>query len=500
MYDFIDVTESQDSARLPSEALSLNGEYIENLLPGYQTLSVSGRELLDKEIDSLKIGFSNGEKYNKKRFPSRAIIVQFQLLCADNETFRNRFNRLNEILNAEQAQLIFADEQDKYFIGTPENAGDVPPGRNSIVSSFSIYCADPFKYAVTPKTFPNNGDSTITIQNNGTAPAYVDIDATLKSDNGGLAFVTTDKMLGIGNFEEVDGETLQHSDGVIWSPMTTTNLNGWWGGAATPIVGNSGVSKMGALTSQGEQVDFKAYASPSDFGNSGSSQIYHGPAKMATLNQSGVNVSTTWVLRMYCRDSGIYTGHTQLCLIADDGTVVAYVEFAISNPQKQQGSCKVFVNGIKRWEFGMSFGYYNGYTSPNAPYLQLNKDGDTIIFVVGGNTLSFVDPDIGEMVVNRVSFQMAKWMTNNPCEMQLAVVAGYKNYTSWNDVPNFIKEHDVVKIRSESYEATINGTRVMINPGSNVLTVPPGETELAIVYSDWATMPEFTATIREVYL
>ena len=38
MYDFIDITESQTGNGLPSEAINVNGEYIEEHLPGYRTL------------------------------------------------------------------------------------------------------------------------------------------------------------------------------------------------------------------------------------------------------------------------------------------------------------------------------------------------------------------------------------------------------------------------------------------------------------------------------
>ena len=43
MYGFVDTTENPEgSAWLPSEALQINGEYIENMIDGYQTLTVSG--------------------------------------------------------------------------------------------------------------------------------------------------------------------------------------------------------------------------------------------------------------------------------------------------------------------------------------------------------------------------------------------------------------------------------------------------------------------------
>ena len=50
MYSFRDTIDKQYTQGLPSEALNINGKYIENEIEGYQTLKVSGRELLDTEL------------------------------------------------------------------------------------------------------------------------------------------------------------------------------------------------------------------------------------------------------------------------------------------------------------------------------------------------------------------------------------------------------------------------------------------------------------------
>ena len=46
MYNFVDTTERYPGQNLPSEALMFNGNYLENVIPGYRTLYVSGREVL----------------------------------------------------------------------------------------------------------------------------------------------------------------------------------------------------------------------------------------------------------------------------------------------------------------------------------------------------------------------------------------------------------------------------------------------------------------------
>ena len=56
MYDFIDIMEVQNDSSLPAEAVSINGVYLENEVEGYRTLYVTGRELLETEIEEQQIG------------------------------------------------------------------------------------------------------------------------------------------------------------------------------------------------------------------------------------------------------------------------------------------------------------------------------------------------------------------------------------------------------------------------------------------------------------
>ena len=48
MYEFVDTDEMYTKTILPAEAMSYNGVFIENEIPGYRTLYVSGRELMER--------------------------------------------------------------------------------------------------------------------------------------------------------------------------------------------------------------------------------------------------------------------------------------------------------------------------------------------------------------------------------------------------------------------------------------------------------------------
>lgn len=132
MYKFVDTTERQEEQILPSEALNFNGVYFENVIPGYRTLYVSGREMIETEITDLDTEIMDGSRYRRKRYKPRTITVGYQLIAKSNAEFRNAYNKLNSLLDVAEAKLIFLDEPDKYYVGTKVNAGDVPHGRNAV--------------------------------------------------------------------------------------------------------------------------------------------------------------------------------------------------------------------------------------------------------------------------------------------------------------------------------------------------------------------------------
>lgn len=226
MYNFIDVMDASEEYVLPSEALKINGEYIEDLIPGYRTLNVSGREALSPEIISYSTGVRDGSKMQSKRYPERIIIVTYQLIASSNEDFRAAYNKLGRILDVEDAELIFNDEQDKFYIGTPCTIGEVEPGKNAVVGTIEILCMDPFKYSVIEyEATPNIDDGSILIDYNGTYKSFPILEAdffkeedvaadgetantlTGGGDCGYVAFFNEDaKIIQLGDPDEADKE------------------------------------------------------------------------------------------------------------------------------------------------------------------------------------------------------------------------------------------------------------------------------------------------------
>lgn len=223
MYNFIDVNEALEENVLPSEALCINGQYIEDLISGYRTLNVMGREALSPDVQTFETGYRDGTRMKSKRYPERIITVTYQIIAKSNQEFREAYNLLGKILDVTDAQLIFKDEPDKYFTGTPCTIGSVPPGKNAVVGEFEILCTDPFKYSVREyEARATAGHSTV-IHNEGTYKSYPKLEAvffneeedgtevvqlTGAGDCGYVAFFNEDrKIIQLGDPGEADGES-----------------------------------------------------------------------------------------------------------------------------------------------------------------------------------------------------------------------------------------------------------------------------------------------------
>ena len=157
MYDFRETTPftGSDDNQRPAEAMLIDGQYIEDLIPGYSTLQVSGRELLSQSIEKQTIGKSDGEFIQYARNPSREIVVGYRLAASNNLSFRQAFYKLNSILHGDSHQVSFNDDPSKYWIATFSDIDDVPKGRNAITSSFTLFVPDGIAHSVATKTADN---------------------------------------------------------------------------------------------------------------------------------------------------------------------------------------------------------------------------------------------------------------------------------------------------------------------------------------------------------
>lgn len=151
----------------PIEAMNFDGQFLEDIIPGYQTLNVIGRELYETAPSFVQLGIRDGESHIYNRIPAREITIEYYIKSANPQDFRDKFNKLNVALYREKETIIwFADEPEMYFRGTKSTIEPVESTTRFGHGSFTIICGDPYKYTRSDATSVTWGSKVITFQAN----------------------------------------------------------------------------------------------------------------------------------------------------------------------------------------------------------------------------------------------------------------------------------------------------------------------------------------------
>ena len=555
MYNFVDTNGYAEGTSLPSEALKINGAYLENTVTGYRTLYVKGREMLAPDIETYETGVRDGSTLQSKRFPARTITVGYQLIASSAEAFRAAFNALNAALDVEEAELIFADEPDKFFIGTPFGRGDVPAGRNAVTGEFDILCADPFKYSCTEyEVTPTLDDgTTFAIQYNGTYRSYPTLVAefadedddtagglTGSGDCGYVAFLSDDAaIIQLGDPDEPDTENYAKSQTLTKQIFTSYNATV---AAKWPI--NTGRTSSSAVTATGTVVVGKdAENIRMLVANSyGTGTEWHGPSITRTIpaDASGhlgaKNFRLSYKQRM-CMGQGKkdtkQRGLFQCLLVNVSGSKRTIVAGLSVNKNKtgKQALLKLYVNGKTVHTQYIDLTYHNKYFGYKKvvtekikkkgkvikkkriiqPALSstIRKYGKTVTFNIGGIQKAFKVSAIANTEVHEITFLMGKYASVTPLTYNGLFWAKFisDSCETFRDIPNKFSAGDVVEADCEDGEIYLNDARApelgALGNDWETFYLEPGTNQIGVVWSDWVpagSAPNCKIRYREVFL
>lgn len=547
MYDFIDTTDAGGGNSRPAEALNLNGSYLEDLVPGYRTLYVSGREALAPNLEMLEVGSRDGTILSRHRYPERIIRVGYQLLTDSPEDFREAYNKLGGILNTTEATLIFDDEPDKYFTGTPSALGDVEPGRCSVKGEIEFTCCDPFKYSIDVIEVDPEQDGSFIIDYAGTYKSYPELQTTFYSETdispdgssdqtltgaGDCGFVSwfnqDEKVIYLGD-EEDDGQTFPASQTLVNTSFAQSSS---WGSVAQNkwAVNDSSIqvpdthTKSGTITVKHDRPSTAQgtyYLTANSFGSS--TNNYHGPSVTRTipadaLGEVGAKDFTVQCNLRMCignekgntRQRGSFT----LRLTDSTGKTVVGVNVAKYHINSK-GKVSLIVNGATAKTIDVDLSYNNPYFGQDTSKqiakktIMITKQGGNVSFNVAGITASFSNNAITNTVVKKATLHFEETYSKEP--MAYLGVSYFKfvknNCTTYQDVPNKFSASDVVVADCRSAEVYLNDIPVpdlgALGNDWESFCLSPGINQIGTAYSEWVASqyaPTFKIRYREVYL
>ena len=541
IYEFIDTVGSTGSTgntgatgdtgtntgNLPMEAMSINGEYIENIIDGYRTLTVSGRELFGASIDAYEVGATPGAYFRGSKLPTRTITVQYQLFADDADDFRDKYNTLNSILNVEQAHIIFADETDKYFIGTRANVSAVPAGLNRVNGTFEIYCTDPFKYAVEEKTFTAaaNADGILetTIANTGTVPVPIDYEITTNAQNGFYGIVSAKGVMQYGYTDEVDTVPATASqllfsaaNGAQINTPAGTYLASYDSNVSIPLMTEYPGATLGtsnAAAYKGKTVSLISNRGSSHQGNNliSGNRVYtlssFTPEGSSTPVSEYVNFKA--VAHCWFESAMNAVGIATFGVLDSSGNIIAAVRIIKDYTGTTKGKAYYWIpnkaNKTINFDLSSKGAASRDVEGKYGTDMQIVKSGAKFTFTFHDTAWTVNVPDHAETGAKKLFVSLATFIGEPApsilCFVDAKFTANFIDYDY--DVPNRYNAGDVLDIIGSEARAYINGAPCLDDEiiGTEYFKADPGNNVVQYAYSDWcATAPTIKAKIREAWL
>lgn len=511
IYSFVDTTQLPPVKERPAEAVCFNGIWLDDEIKGFRTLNVQGRELSDKDIDTRDIKNKYGETFEKAVYRPRTITVTYQIIAPSTVLFRQYCNELNKCLTAEQVQLIFADEPDKYFIATKASNDEVDAGLNSVVGAIEFYCADPRKYALTRKSFAaelnDEGILEATIVNSGSVEVPISYEITHNHDNGYIGIVTDQGALQLGQPQEIDGETRKFSEKLL---TIDDFIEAQDDHGTCYLQTDADTSGTCATISQHDSTWL-------GMGNPGSGNNWNGGQKTVSIpadseDEIGALKWELYMFRWFQESNPNQFGEMCVNVMGDEHTQIAGMKVY----DKTYGA---YAGGVEFWANGKMYarknfrpgerttgaeGQYNVFHWTNG-YDGMSKDGENIAFHFNGKYFIYRIPELKDVKATRIQVSFFRYGAHEAVTRNVLKSLDFTKHhiEKWVDMPNRFAIGDIVKIDGDTTKIYVNGLPRQEDEvrGSTYPKAVPGDTKVQFFYSDFCDPPPtIKAEIREAYL
>ena len=544
-----------DRTDLPIEAVKINGQYIEDVLPGYTTVITSGREGLPVELDTYSVGSADGETLKGSRYPSRIVTIDFALHGNSMDDLRQKLTKLNNLLSFDEADFIFNDESSKFYTGKPIMGDSYKDYKNAVTGSWSIYCTYPFKRSVIPTTLSSYDQSgvvvdassaTFTFDYNGSYPSRPVLRAQFAaakqggdySEDGDCGFVAfldaNENIIQLGNPEVVDvdqyakNETLANSEFSVLTGWTPSNVasaaltDTYWNNGAGQTQYYARPNGTGSLvrTTEGAvdfEFDIVHRLCVSQVGQTGK---FEALTKNNGVIVTGIRIEKTGngtagvvsyilnnkVVGTDSIDLSFYNTHFGYCNRTPVYTTETYYVTVTKTVKKKKKKKKVKVQEARTRT--VQSGWYYTQSNLNTGW---SKDGGVVTFSVGNLAdRTFKCSDIENVASINIEFNFTGAFHTNALH-SCSMIA--KPGVPFAEIPNVFTSGDIVEADCNSAEVVLYRDGSLdghLEPQYGALgndwedfLIKPGQNIIRAVWSPWVNTsykPIIQIIFNEVYL
>ena len=501
---------------LISNAVSLDGEYIEDNVPGYKTLSVSGRYSDEYTIseEERPVGIDGSDYYGKRR-PAKQITVTFRLYGDDTEERLERFRELKGFCKGENRIIRFKNEPDKFYSGTIQSFSAPYEGREKakcLESSMILYCENPDAVEDIPTTVTAaaNADGILTavVENDASAKAYPVYRIKHNAENGYIGISHSDTMLELGSVEEADGTTYTQSEELA----TIADL--------IACAADTGTNYMHTAYNTGGTLKTGTHDGYTGLElnavGSGSSSLWRGGMRTFTMpadSEGAYGAVNFYSYMNFGFETGLMgqTGEITVAFLDASNNVIAGYAIRKSDKSGNTAKFEFWANNkvLKTISFTPS------YKDTENPFIvdrgdaDIRKEGEKLTFYWFGKYYEYNVSAVAESVCTKiqVSFSQAPGRTKDSkyvsrCYLR-RIYLKKLNVSKYRNDPNRYAEGSEVVIDTASDTITVNGMskNEELVTGSIFAPLEPGETTIQFYKSSWCTAdPTITVEFRKRWL
>ncbi|MCT1194055.1 phage tail protein [Lactococcus lactis] len=507
-------------------SVNFNGVELSGMVDGFTAIT---RNIGSSWNNSTRNRLRIGADFINSSIGSKSITVNF-IANVKKDRFVTTRNSIASALNVtEPAPLIFGDDPNKVWYAIPDGAPTLDESSfYQAIGSITFLVPDGHAYStysnvlnlsnsggINGSITPNSdGSVDITINNQGTLPAWINLTLTNNHENGYFGIAGVNGSLEIGKREEVDGVVLHNSE-ILYDSKTDPKFSKFVSAAGQPHPEWTGAGTNGTIGYQ--EYSYKSW--------DGSTKKMSGMKLIDPGSQTG------------------FRGGMQVLVLPPDsngqlGCVDFYAWFRLftwTTNMGQTGCMQIlftdandkFVGGygtLKDDRIGNigTVGFWTGGNNPgewkNIPYVvnngeqkklrdnntMLNENAGQLDFYKKGAEIGFYwknghqrtyIPELENVAIAKVYFFFGNWSTNPRGTMTHMVIRDFwcrkDNVQKWDDLPNRYKQGSSIAISMANGGVSIDGISSIteIVTGTEPFSIPPGISQIKIIQSSWNNTP-----------
>ncbi|MBU5341307.1 distal tail protein Dit [Caldifermentibacillus hisashii] len=426
--------------------------------------------------------------------------------------------KLAEILNVDEPKpLEFSDEPGVFYLAYPSISGNIEEVLKVGKGTITWEIPDGVVYSKAEYEFSNRSlsgalQNFIVVDNPGTEPMLLEMEATFNSDNGFLGLENDDRstLALFGTVEEVDGYHYETSELLFDDHLTKDK--GWiLNNGVTPPVTPERL-QVGTVTYVVEDVATdEGYVKPSGYGTGTS---WHGPSltKIVPADKNGAyakNWRSDWRFDFNTDGStakGQEVGHNSITYIDQNDEIICSVVFEDNNPSYERSDIAVYIRNQRVWDTRETNQFYVTGRGGQGPICRVEKIGNQITVSTWTGIKKTFITDNPDAELRKITWYSAAYGSNRPITNNLLrALHVYKhNVENWRDIPNKFGKGDVLTYGKDGMNifCKINGMQGLQyrDPGSTIIKAPPERSVIYLAYSPFAETPLVRLKGRAVYV